>query len=203
YVADAAFARGVDTAGQARLFRIATTARSAAERTGIIRDIERALDAEGASVESVLPLGELRTAMADHVLVLVRLLVAMAAILGIVGVLGLVSAMGVSVVERTREFAIMKTLGATPARIGRMLLSERLTIAGLSYIAGLMLSLPLTILVDRIVGNLGFLAPLPLVLSPAAAVVWLVLGAASTFAATLVPARKASALVIREALGRT
>jgi hypothetical protein len=43
--------------------------------------------------ESVQPLAELRTAMGDHVLVLVRLLVAMAAILGIVGVLGLVSAM--------------------------------------------------------------------------------------------------------------
>jgi ABC-type antimicrobial peptide transport system permease subunit len=42
-----------------------------------------------------------------------------------------------------------------------------------------------------------------LVLSPAAAGVWLIVGAAVTFAATLVPARKASALVIREALGRT
>jgi putative ABC transport system permease protein len=186
-----------------RLLRVATTARSAPERTEIIREIERALDAERASVEAVLPLAELRTAMADHVLVLVRLLVAMAAILGIVGVLGLVSAMGVSVVERTRELAIMKTLGATPARIGRMLLSEGLTIAGLSYVVGWALSVPLTVLVDRIVGNLGFLAPLPLVLSFAAAGVWLVLGAAATFAATLVPARKASALVIREALGRT
>jgi len=84
-----------------------------------------------------------------------------------------------------------------------MLLSEGFTIAGLSYLAGWALSVPLTILVDRIVGNLGFLAPLPLVLSPAAAVVWLVLGAVATFAATLVPARKASALVVREALGRT
>jgi len=203
YVADAAFARALDTAGQARLLRVATTARSAAERTGVIRKIERALDAEGASVESVLPLAELRTAMADHVLVLVRLLVAMAAILGIVGVLGLVSAMGVSVVERTRELAVMKTLGATPARIGRMLLAEGFTIAGLGYVLGCTLSVPLTILVDRIVGNLGFLAPLPLVLSPAAAGVWLIVGAAVTFAATLVPAGKASALVIREALGRT
>lgn len=203
YVADAAFERAADTAAQVRLLRVATAARSGAERTEIIRGIERALDAEGASVESVLPLAELRTAMADHVLVLVRLLVAMAAILGVVGVLGLVSAMGVSVVERTRELAVMKTLGATPARIGRMLLSEGLTIAGVSYVVGWALSVPLTMLVDRIVGNLGFLAPLPLVLSPAAAVVWLVVGAVATFAATLFPARKASALVIREALGRT
>lgn len=201
YVADAAFARTV--APQARLLRISTTATSTAERAGIIGDVERALDAEGASVESVLPLAELRTAMADHVLVLVRLLVAMAVILGVVGVLGLVSALGVSVVERTRELAVLKTLGATPARIGRMLLAEGFAIAGLSYVAGWGLSVPLTIVVDRIVGQLGFLAPLPLVLSPAAAVVWLVVGAVATLAATLLPARRASALVVREALGRT
>ncbi len=202
YVSDAAFARALDTAGQVRLVRVATTARSEAERTGVMRDIEAVLERDGTSVESVLPLAELRTAMADHVLVLVKLLVTMAAILGIVGVLGLVSAMGVSVVERTRELAIMKTLGATPARIGRMLLAEGLTIAGLSCVAGWALSVPLTMLVDRIVGNLGFLAPLPLILSPGAAAVWLVLATGATFAATVVPARMASALVIREALGR-
>jgi putative ABC transport system permease protein len=203
YVADAALARAVDTAGQVRLVRVATTARSADERTGIMRDVEATLDRQGASVESVSPLAELRTAMGDHVLVLVRLLLAMAAILGVVGVLGLVSAMGVSVVERTRELAIMKTLGATPGRIGRMLLAEGLSIAGLSYVVGWALSVPLTIMVDRIVGTLGFLAPLPLVLSPEAAAVWVVVGTAATLAATLVPARKASALVIRDALGRT
>jgi putative ABC transport system permease protein len=202
YVADAAFARAVDAAGQVRLVRVATTARSSAERTAIMRKVEAALDRGGASVESVQPLAELRTAMGDHVLVLVRLLVAMSAILGVVGVLGLVSAMGVSVVERTRELAIMKTLGATPGQIGRMLLAEGLTIASLSFLAGWVLSVPLTIIVDRIVGALGFLAPLPLVLSPEAAAVWVAVGGVATLAATLVPARKASALVIREALGR-
>lgn len=203
YVSDAAFARAVGSSGDVRLVRVATSAGSAAERTRTMRSIEAALESAGAAVESVQPLVELRTAMGDHVLVLVRVLVAMAALLGLVGVLGLVSAMGVSVVERTRELAIMKTLGATPGRIGRMLLAEGLAIAGLSFIAGSALSVPLTLLVDRIVGTLGFLAPLPFVVSPEAVLGWVAVGLAATFAATLVPARSASALVIREALGRT
>ncbi len=202
YVADAAFARAVEPAGKVRLVRVATMAGSATERTRIMRELEATLEGEGASVESVQPLAELRTAMGDHVLVLVRLLVAMAAILGVVGVLGLVSAMGVSVVERTKELAIMKTLGATPSRTARMLLAEGLTVAALSFLVGWALSVPLTVLVDQIVGTLGFLAPLPFVLSPWAAVAWVVVGTGATFAATLVPARNASALVIREALGR-
>lgn len=203
YVADAAFARAVESAGQVRVVRLATTAGAAGDRTRIMRDLEAILDRAGLSVESVQPLAELRTAMGDHVLVLVRILVAMAAIFGVVGVLGLVSAMSVSVVERTRELAVMKTLGATPGRIGRMLLAEGLTIAALSFFAGSVLSVPLTILVGRIVGALGFLAPLPFVFSPGAVAAWIAIAIVATFAATLVPARTASALVIREALGRT
>ncbi len=203
YVADASFARAAATAGQARLLRVATTAGSPSERTSIVRTIERALAEEGASVESVLPLSELRTAIGDHILVLVRSLIAMAVILAIVGALGLASSMGVSVVERTRELAVMKTLGATPSRIAKMLLAEGLAITGLSAVLSGALAVPLTVFVDRLVGMLGFLAPLPLVLSPMAALAWLGLSVAVAFGATLVPARRASTLVIREALGRT
>jgi putative ABC transport system permease protein len=202
YVADAAFARATGPGAGAKLLRVATTARSAAERAVILRGVEAALEAAGAPVLSVQPLAELRTAMGDHILVLVRVLQAMAALLGAVGVLGLVSAMGVSVVERTRELAVLKTLGATPARITRMLVSEGLTIAGLSFVAAWALSVPLTLLVDRVVGNLGFLAPLPVVLSPAATLAWVGVGTVATLGATILPARRASALVIREALGR-
>ncbi len=203
YAADSAFGAAAGTPGQGRLLRVRTSAASPAGRADAIRAIEAALGGAGASVQSVLPLAELRTAMGDHVLVLVRMLEALAGILGLVGLLGLVSAMSVSVVERTRELAVMKTLGATPARLARLLLAEALAIAGLAYVAGCALSVPLTLLVDRIVGNLGFLAPLPLVLSPGAAGAWLAIGAAGTVLATVIPARRAAGLSIREALGRT
>ena len=89
YVADGSFGRATEHAGQTRLLRVPITARSPAERTSIVRTIEQALAKEGASVESVLPLAELRTAMGNHILVLVRSLIAMASILAIVGALGL------------------------------------------------------------------------------------------------------------------
>jgi putative ABC transport system permease protein len=202
YVSDASLARATGTAGQARLLRVATSA-DGPERARARAGIEAALDAAGASVQSTLPLAELRTAMGDHVLVLVRVLLAMAGILGAVGALGLVSAVGVSVAERTRELAVRKTLGATPAAIRRLLLAEGLSVAALSYAAGWILAVPLTLLVDRIVGNLGFVAPLPLVLSAPAALATLAVGALVTTVATLLPARAAARLVIREALERT
>ena len=83
-----------------------------------------------------------------------------------------------------------------------MLVGEGTTIGAMSFVWALLLSIPLTLLVDRLVGNLGFLAPLPFVLSPIAAAIWLGLVVIVSFAATLLPARQASALSIREALSR-
>jgi putative ABC transport system permease protein len=111
--------------------------------------------------------------------------------------------MGISVVERTREIGIMKAIGATPSRIVRLLLGEGLAISLLSWFLACALSLPLSHFVDSLIGNLGFLAPLPLVLSVTAAVAWGVLTLVVGNLATLLPARRASKLVIREALVHT
>lgn len=203
YVTDHAFAAVSGSEGRARMLRVATRAREPQARAAAIRTIERDLAEAGVGVESAIPLAELRTAVGDHILILIRSLIAMAVILAIVGTLGLGSAMGVSVVERTRELGIMKTIGATPARIVRMLVGEGTAIGALSFVGAFLLSIPLTCFVDLLVGNLGFLAPLPLVLSTFAAVIWLALVVVVAALATFVPARQASARPIREALATT
>ncbi len=185
------------------MLRIRTVAASASERTSAIRTIESELLRRNVGVTSVVPLAELRTAIGDHVKLLVNALIAMAVILAVVGALGLGSAMGISVVERTREIGIMKTIGATPGRIVLLLLREGLAISLLSWVFARLFSIPLSYFVDSLIGNLGFLAPLPLVLSLTAAVGWGVLTMVVGNLATLLPARRASRLVIREALVRT
>jgi putative ABC transport system permease protein len=203
YLAAGLLSRVTGTDGRARTFRIATSARTPAERADVIRGLEASLGDAGAPVEAVVPLSELRTAVGDHVLILIQTLVAMAIVLGVVGALGLASAMGVSVVERTRELGVMKTLGATPERLVRMLLAEGGAIAALSGLLAFALSLPLALAVDRLVGTLGFLAPLPLVVSGPGVGAWLLLLAAVSVLATLVPARRAARMTIREALAQT
>jgi putative ABC transport system permease protein len=203
YVTDQLFARATGTGGQARMFRIATNARSSGERLGLIRAIERTLTESGAGVEAAFPLAEMRTAVGEHVNVLIGTLLAMAVILAIVGALGLGSAMSVSVVERGRELGVMKALGATPRRIVRMLIAEGSVIGALSWLLALGLSVPLSLFVDGLIGTLGFLAPLPLILSFAGAATWLGLVAVVSLLSTLLPARRAAAMVVREALTQT
>jgi putative ABC transport system permease protein len=97
----------------------------------------------------------------------------------------------------------MKALGATPRRIVRMLVAEGGAIGALSWFLAVALSVPLSHFVDRLIGTLGFLAPLPLILSTSGVVIWLALVALVSLVATLVPARRAARMVVREALAQT
>ena len=204
YVTDQAFARVTTTPagapGQARMLRVATNAGSPQARVDVIRAIEQRLIEDGVGVETATPLAELRNAMADHIAILINALMAMAAVMATVGALGLSAAMGVSVLERTREFGIMKTIGATPKRIIRLVIGESVFIAALSWIAAFVLALPITALIDTLVGNLGFVAPLPFIIAPAGLLAWLILLGVVSLAATLIPARRASAVSVAQAL---
>lgn len=201
YVDPGAFARVTGSDG-ARMLRVATTATTAAERAAIVRAVDGALRTR-LDVEAVTPFTELRTAVGDHVVIFVRMLAAMAAIMAIVGLIGLASAMGTSVVERTREIGVMKAIGATGGRIRRLILGEALVLVGASWVVAVIASLPLTWSIEQIVGRLGFLAPLPFVVAPWAMFAWLGLVAAGGVAATLLPARRAARLGVRAALAET
>ena len=200
YVQAQAFGSATGTSDAGRMLRIATDARDSMDRARRIRQLDDAVTAGGATVRSARPLSELRTAMGDHISILIRALVALAAVMAVVGGLGLASTLSVSVLERTRELAVMKTLGATPRRLTRMILSESRLVALVSAVLALVLSLPLTALLDFWVGRLGFVAPLPFAVSPAAALGWLIGSIGLSWLAGWIPARSAARASIAAAL---
>jgi putative ABC transport system permease protein len=200
YVNPKAFARATGTAGRARMIRVATDASTNEERSLRIRQAETALETAGANVETVQPLSELRTAMGDHIVILIRALLALACVMAAVGGLGLASTLGIGVIERTRELAVMKTLGATPRRLMVMVLTEAQAVALLSAVAAILLALPLTWLLDAMIGGLGFVAPLPFSVSWLGGVAWLALVMGVSLGAAWPPARRAAGLRIAQAL---
>ncbi len=200
YVTERTFARVAGAGSGTRMLRIATTAASPEARDEVIRELERHLERAGADLETVVPLSVLRTAMGDHVVVLIRLLLAMAALMVTVALLGLISTLGTNVLERTREIGVMKTMGATGRQIAWLVVAEALIIAGLSWIVAVLLALPLTAVVGRTVGTLAFRVELPFVLDVHAVSVWLALVLGFATLAALLPARRASRLTVRGAL---
>ena len=200
YVTDEAFARAADTTGQARMLRIATSAQDADARIALIRSVERALEEMGASVAVGIPLAELRTAMGEHIAVLIRTLLAMAVLMATVGALGLMSTMSMNVLERTREIGVMQAVGATPAAVLRVIVGEGVFVGAMSWLLAIVLAVPLSALVGSVVGRMAFRVALPLVMSPSAMAFWLVAVIVTSAIASGYPAWRASQLTVREAL---
>lgn len=202
YLSEAALAEATGSPNAASMVRIRSSATSAKEREVLVQNLEKELAAEGLPVEMVVPFSELRTAVGDHVLILVRSLLAIAGLMGLVGMLGLAATAGMNVLERTREIGVMKALGATPGALTARVLRETFVVSATSGLLGVLASIPLTLALDRLIGMLGFLAPLPLVVSWGAILLWAVLVAGVSLVAAWVPARRAGRLVVREALAR-
>jgi putative ABC transport system permease protein len=148
----------------------------------------------------VFPVSHLAEALDGHVAVLIMNLLAIAIVLAAVGLLGLASTMSTSVIERTREFAVMKAVGATPGAVRRIVISEGVMTVTLSLAAAIAGALPLTIYLGDFVGQQAFRLPLPLHFSSAAVLLWTIAAMAGGVLACLAAARHAGRLTIREAL---
>jgi putative ABC transport system permease protein len=186
--------------GQAKMLRVATTARDAAGRVSVIRSIEQVLDTMGVSVAVAMPVAVLETAMGEHISVLINTLIGMAVLMALVGGLGLMSTMSMNVLERTREIGVMQAVGATPATVLRVVVGEGVFTGALSWILAVLLAAPLSSRVGLIVGTLSFRTPLPLVMSLPAMTLWLVIVISTSALASGYPAWQAARLTVREAL---
>jgi putative ABC transport system permease protein len=175
---------------------------SADERSAVlaIAGIEHALDNSGVKVTQSVSQAQLVRALGGHLFILIFTLVVTSILMAIVGVMGLGSAMTISVLERSREFAIMRVIGASAGTIRRSVVGEGLFVGCLSAVIALVISVPLTVLVDWIVGTAAFGRELGAGLSTAALPLWLAIIVISAAAASACPAWRASKLTVREAI---
>jgi putative ABC transport system permease protein len=110
------------------------------------------------------------------------------------------SSMGTSVVERTREFGVMRAIGARSNTILRNIISEGVFIGLMSWLIALPISIPLTYGIGYLVGTMSFRFPLPLVMSPAGLGIWLAVIVIGSIAASAYPAKQAAQLIVHETL---
>lgn len=200
YVTPDTFAGAVGQAGQTNALRVVMKEADPKTRNAVIKEIERGLEKENVSVKAVISQQMLDGALTGHVYIFILALILMAVVMAVVGALGLMSAMGTSVTERTREFGVMRTIGGTSDTVLRIVILEGICTGLMSLVIAVAISLPLSEAVGRLIGNLSFRSPLPLVLSSLAVVIWLMVIVLGSIAASAYPARKASQLTIRETL---
>ncbi len=195
-----AFSRVSNTGGLTNMIRISLTSRDSDTVLHSTREIEQILEKEKAPVITTLPISMIRTAIGDHMTVLVSTLLAVAILMAVVGAFGLMSTMGMNIFERTRELGVMRAIGATPMIISRLVINEGLVIGGMSLGFAFLLSLLLSAVIGNLIGNMSFRIPLPLVIDPLAIVAWVSIVVLGSIFSTAYPAWRASRITIREAL---
>lgn len=200
YVSMAGFARASGLAENANMLRVKLEASDPGLVSAKTRQLEDVLYREKAPVSLTVPTGILRNAVAEHMAILVGILLAMASLMGAAGIVGLMSTISINVMERTRELGVMRAIGATPGTILRLLIIEGLLIGALSVPIALLMSLPLSLSIGSLIGNMAFRTPLPLVVNHPAIVSWVVLVVAGSLIATACPAYRAGRKEVREAL---
>lgn len=80
-----------------------------------------------------------RAAIEDHLLMVIDFLRAMGVIMLIVALFNIATLISLGVLERERELAVLRAIGATPGRLGGLIYAEALAIGG----SGWLLSLPI------------------------------------------------------------
>ena len=141
-----------------------------------------------------------RTAYRAQFDALVLLVMALAGLTALVGGLGLANTMALNVLERSREIGVLRALGARRPLLRRLIVGEGLLIALASAALAVPLAVPLTLALDRIMGNSLLGSPLTFAFSWPAAAAWLVLVVAIALVACWLPAERAARMTIREAV---
>lgn len=166
----------------------------------ITRDVEGALAAGNVSVKATVSEALLGEAISGHVYIFIVALMMISTVMAVVGALGLASSMSTSVIERTREFGVMRAIGAKSKTILRNIISEGVFIGLMSWVIALPLSIPISLGIGYLIGMMSFRSPLPLIVSPVGLVIWFLVLVIGSIAASAYPAQQASRLTVRETL---
>ena len=197
YVIPPAFDRATGGSGGVSGLRMALRDRAGADAA--LATITQALRRDGLVVRGAITAQRFAAAQGGHVAILVAALGFIALLMAVVGLLGLASALSVATAERTREFGVMRALGASRGLVLRVVLAEGIVTAGTSWALAVVLSLPLSAVVGRVLASISAQDLAPRLAAPAVAalLVALLVGAV---VASLGPALRASRWTVRESL---
>ncbi|MHB8087547.1 MAG: ABC transporter permease, partial [Anaerolineaceae bacterium] len=132
--------------------------------------------------------------------ILITFLLIMAILTAVVGSMGLTGTMGMNVLERTREIGVMRSIGAVDRAIMQTVIIEGMAIGGISWLLGAILSIPITYLLSDIVSLAVFESPIKVVFTATGFLIWILVVLILSALASLLPARNAASLTIREVL---
>jgi putative ABC transport system permease protein len=185
---------------QANVIRIITDQDDKDARVAIGQAAAQALAEAGIKHQEPRTIDAVVATTEGHSIILVGVILLIASTIGIVGLIGLGSTMTTNVIERTREFGVMKAIGASDPTIRRLVVFEGIFIAVVSCVVAVIPAIALTWAMGAGLGNLFLGTPIPLEVSAQGIAIWILVVILGAVLATLAPASQAARLTVREAL---
>ncbi len=200
YVPYQSLAAALGIPGTTNRLVVAGVTHDANAQSVLADELDADLTAAGVGVQAVSTRSGMRSQVERLTNPILYLLAAMAALFALVGGLGLLSTMTLNVLERSKEFGVVRAVGATGRTVLSIVLVEGLSVAFLSWLLGSVLAVPLGWAMDNAVGVRFIKVPLQYRFAPLGVLAWLAIAMLVAIVASWVPARHASRLSVREAI---
>ena len=188
------------TVGRAYSARIQLEDTSPAGQLAMGKLLESHLKGRGITVNSWETTDMMRQRILSQLMTVVVILLTMSVLFAVVGGLGLMGTMSINVLERRREVGVMRAIGASSRVVRRVILTEGMIIALLSWAMGGLLAVPLSALLGQALGAAMIRSPLSRVFSMPGLVIWLVIVLGIGALASILPAQRAARVAVRDVL---
>lgn len=188
--------------GKASVFRIVGSPgeHDLTYQKNLARQIETQLEQLGYKTSDVRSGLYLQESTSEGINILTTFLLIMALLMAVVGSIGLTGTMSLNVMERTREIGVMRAIGAHDAIIMRLVLVEGLIIGLLSWLFAWLASFPVGKLLFNAISVAIFGSAVEFKFTYLGVLIWLGVVVILSLIASLLPARSAARLTIREVL---
>jgi putative ABC transport system permease protein len=193
-------ARELNQVHHASVYRIVTDEHSLVSQKRISSLLQERFQELGYHISSIESGAAFAASLTDMLRLLIIVLLTMALLTALVGSIGLAGTMSMNVLERTREIGVLRAIGAHNQIVSKLVIVEGLIIGLLSFALGGLLSLPITSLLSNVISLSIFNSPAQFILAAQGFGIWLALVLLLSTGASLLPARSATQLTIREVL---
>jgi putative ABC transport system permease protein len=166
----------------------------------LVEQVEDLLKSRGFNSAASITTDTIRQSSSGQFNFLIVFLLSLAVMVALVGGLGLTGTMSLNVLERTREIGILRGIGADDNIIRQMVVVEGFTIGLLSFLIAVPLSLPASYAFGAVIGLAFIQKPLVFSYSVVGVLIWFIIVTTISILASLVPARRASRMSVRDAL---
>ncbi len=190
----------LDMPNQALTYRVITNDHSFEGQAQIGRAIDEYLSDRDFMVNEVEIGSFTRDQSTKGIDILIIFLLLMALLTAFVGSIGLTGTMGMNVLERTREIGVMRAIGAMDSEIIKSVVIEGSFIGVITWVLAIFLSFPISYVLLKIVSEAMMGSLMQLTITYQGSLIWLAAVLALSVVASILPARNAASLTIREVL---